>query len=423
VVGDKNGVVTPLTSFSENIGTAITDRDANGYVTVYFLGRTDGTTNTGSQTDKLYSVRVNLSRVGWAGGSGTWGASSSGFSSNPAGVGAAVSFETATSTPSTVTLTSPQTVGGLWVGSQGGYTLQGGALTLDAGVNSATVTSTQGTNTISSSVVVKSPLVVQTSDSASVLKVVQPVSTSSSVTKVGAGRLEVASLSSGSVSVAGGELRVVGAQGGGAATGSLGIETSGVSITTSGLLNLVNKDMIVHGGNTSATVLALRQAVARWYNNGSKDGTTGLAASAATAYGDGSPSSFMTLAVFPNSYNGQAYYNSYDGVAVTASDVIVRYTYMGDLNVDGVIDGKDFKVATESALFGLTGWQNGDFNYDDRIDSSDLAILTAAQAANLPALPQGWDSGTSGTAAIPEPGIGLVAAGGGLILGLRRRRA
>lgn len=418
IVGLGGGVTTPLTSFSENIGTTITDRDINGYVTVYFLGRTDGTTSARTQTDTLYQARVNLSRVAWTAGSGTWGAISTGFTTNPSRVGAAVGFEVSSPTLTTVTLTSPQTSGGIWLNSPGGYTFTGSTLNLNAGIYNATVTAGQGTNTISSSLVVYSPLVLETTSSSTLLNLTQPLTSTMPVVKTGAGSLLVPSIRSGSVAVANGSVKVLSGIGG----SRLAIETGGISIGLGAFLDLINRDMIVHGSNNDATINLLRRSVGNWFNGGQKNGTTGLAASEAAPYGSGTASSFLTLAIFPNSFNGEAYYTSYDGVAVDATDVIVRYTYLGDLNIDGVVDGQDYKIAAEGAALGLQGWQNGDVNYDGVVNDADVIIVAAAQAANLPALPSGGGTGLGGQASIPEPGMGILVSAGAMALGLRRRR-
>jgi hypothetical protein len=135
---------------------------------------------------------------------------------------------------------------------------------------------------------------------------------------------------------------------------------------------------------------------------------------------------YTTLAVFPNVANaaGDAYYNTFAGVPVTGSDVIVAYTYYGDVNLDGVVNGKDFKIVMESALFGGTGWARGDLNYDGVVDGVDLQLLSDALGHQGGVLASGGGANVSGgSSSIPEPGgVAVVLAAGMVGCGTGRRR-
>jgi hypothetical protein len=67
--------------------------------------------------------------------------------------------------------------------------------------------------------------------------------------------------------------------------------------------------------------------------------------------------------------------STFFGKSVDADSILVRDTYMGDLNLDGVIDGSD------ATTYGSAGWEDGDFNYDAAVDSADASLQTAASAA------------------------------------------
>jgi hypothetical protein len=171
--------------------------------------------------------------------------------------------------------------------------------------------------------------------------------------------------------------------------------------------------------NTEAEIRGL---VTNWYNGGAKNGK-GLGSSVAAADAN------KTLAVFTNTANDGVtpYFDSYAGhdlttapVPLTASTVFAVVTYQGDVNLDGKVDGKDYKTALESAIFGRTGWLNGDVNYDGVVNNLDLALINSKVPLNLPALTGMPTENTAGIAAIPEP-VGLLplALSGAA---LRRRR-
>jgi hypothetical protein len=77
----------------------------------------------------------------------------------------------------------------------------------------------------------------------------------------------------------------------------------------------------------------------------------------------------------------------YEGQTVDATTVIVKYTYAGDANLDGVIDAGDYGVLDNFAqIAGANGYYNGDFNYDGVIDAGDYGVIDnniQAQGARL----------------------------------------
>ena len=67
---------------------------------------------------------------------------------------------------------------------------------------------------------------------------------------------------------------------------------------------------------------------------------------------------------------------NYQGETISGTTVIVKYTYAGDLNLDGLIDGADYGTIDNSVQFpGTAGYQNGDFNFDGVIDGADYGII------------------------------------------------
>jgi autotransporter-associated beta strand protein len=120
------------------------------------------------------------------------------------------------------------------------------------------------------------------------------------------------------------------------------------------------------------------------------------------------------------------------GVAQVSGGVLVKATYYGDANLDGLINSADYTLIDGGFLSNntLTGWQNGDFNYDGVINGSDYTLIDNAfnmQGAQLlaqVATPTAQIAGGSGTAsAVPEPTtLGLLGLGAMGLLGRRNRR-
>jgi hypothetical protein len=100
--------------------------------------------------------------------------------------------------------------------------------------------------------------------------------------------------------------------------------------------------------------------------------------------------------------------NPFAGMTPGMYDVLARYTYYGDANLDGKVDGSDYSLIDNGYLNHLSGWSNGDFNYDNSIDGSDYTLIDnafntqGAQLAALIATPAGkFASGSAIRAAVP----------------------
>jgi len=209
------------------------------------------------------------------------------------------------------------------------------------------------------------------------------------------------------------------------------------SLSDSGLLDLNNNDLIVQSHALSA-VTALVQS---GYDNGNWNGLTGIVSSTAA----NNPSHLTALGVISNDNGmGSPLYGSggriastFGGATPVDGNILVKYTYYGDANLDGKVDGSDYSridaafVADEMFPGTVTGWYNGDFNYDGVIDGSDYTLIDNAfntQAAQISAqidpaaIATDQIAGGAGASAVPEPAtLGLLGIGAIGLLGRRRR--
>ena len=123
------------------------------------------------------------------------------------------------------------------------------------------------------------------------------------------------------------------------------------------------------------------------------------------------------------------------GGTVTTKDIVARWTYAGDINLDGTIDIRDFRLMDAGYVGGyddvarIAAWKNGDVNHDGLVNAADFALAVAnihgttlgdqmyAQYANEFGAPfiQSFD------AAVPEPATLLLLALGAATLLPRRR--
>ena len=199
-----------------------------------------------------------------------------------------------------------------------------------------------------------------------------------------------------------------------------------LAVASGGTLDLKNSDLVVHSG----TLTAVQTLVQSGYNNGNWNGTTGIVSSTAAA------SPLMALGVITNDNgSGTPLYGSggtiastFGGIAPVDGDQLVKYTYYGDANLDGKVDGSDYARIDNGALHQLTGWYNGDFNYDGVINGSDYTLIDnafntqGAIVASELASPTAQITGSA--SAVPEPAtLGMLGIAGVAVLSRRRRNS
>ena len=186
-------------------------------------------------------------------------------------------------------------------------------------------------------------------------------------------------------------------------------------------IDLADNAMIVdYPGGTpetpSPTLENVKQWLAAGYNTLTWTGN-GIVSSAAAAdpitYGLGYAQNDMLF--LP--------YEVFSGEPVDLSTVLVKFTYNGDVNLDGCVDDNDVTFINLFYDGGITTshyWNEGDiFGYDGRIDDNDVTFLGLTYGAGwLWGEPLGI-GGPLGT--VPEPATLALAALGGLGVLLRRK--
>ncbi len=99
----------------------------------------------------------------------------------------------------------------------------------------------------------------------------------------------------------------------------------------------------------------------------------------------------MALGFFWNDWgDGSAVYSTWHGQGgLTHNAEIVRYTWVGDANLDGKVDAEDLSRWQQGRNGGKQQiWCWGDFNYDFKVDDADLALLMANMGRGGPVT---WD--------------------------------
>jgi hypothetical protein len=158
--------------------------------------------------------------------------------------------------------------------------------------------------------------------------------------------------------------------------GSVSLQDPDTSDNGGGVLDLGNGDLIVKGAEASdvATLLA------NGFDNGFWDGVAAAGpnlASIVSLSAANDLSEIQTLGYGEiGSAAGELDITQYDGLSVATGDVVVALTYSGDANLDRSVDDTDISMFENGLSNGLTGWTNGDFNYDGVVDSQDESYQT-----------------------------------------------
>ncbi|HWB52604.1 MAG TPA: hypothetical protein VG722_00360, partial [Tepidisphaeraceae bacterium] len=157
-------------------------------------------------------------------------------------------------------------------------------------------------------------------------------------------------------------------------------------VKNTGLIDLAGGELkIDYAYNGRSTILPQINAA---YDHGAWDGKSGVGSSlASTHLGTGV---------------GYGYVNS----AYT-----VMYTWLGDTNLDGVVDGTDLLNMAPVGATNAT-WSMGDFNYDGIVNQDDYSLLLFGLAES---------GGINISTTLPEP-TGLTLAAAAIVALLPRRR-
>jgi len=89
-------------------------------------------------------------------------------------------------------------------------------------------------------------------------------------------------------------------------------------------------------------------------------------------------------------------------VADGQGDVVVKFTWNGDANLDGVVNADDYFLIDSGFITQKPGWYNGDFNYDGVVNADDYFLIDSAFLGQSGPL-AGGESAAATTHAAPEP--------------------
>jgi hypothetical protein len=374
------------------------------------------------------------------------------------------------STPVTVTLAGPHTVDLITFNANSpAYTLTGSSISLEGDGLGNCITDNMLLATIASKIVLPQAgnsvaINVAAGGSLNLTGTWTSNNPTDTLTKSGSGVVNMHNLSIAGLSITGGTLALT--AGGGTAGTSL-ISGGTLAISGGGALDINDHGMVIEYGSGTSPVgdLSFAQTARNYPANSiqayAQTGFDGLnwdgpGINSSVAKNDSSGLTAVGVAdendltnVYPANYTvAGGGTGTWMGQPITdPNNVLVRLTYYGDGNLDGVVNKFDVAALAEgySGLAGYVGWSDGDYTYAGFISKLDISLLaesyvfqgaplgdgiTAGQAQYLLALDPDM-SGSDATAfdaiaagQTPEPAsLGLLGGAGLLTLARRRRRS
>jgi alpha-D-ribose 1-methylphosphonate 5-triphosphate synthase subunit PhnH len=328
---------------------------------------------------------------------GSWsqGAKWSGAAS-PDSPDAFVNFGSAILAPRTVTVDVPVALRTITFSGGQGYSVIGSQpLNFSA---SAAINVRSANHVVSAPVSLGGDFLVSVASGSALTVTSDVASNGYAITKSGAGSLEMKNVRAGALSVVGGLLKIT-PNGGSDATGRV----SALSMTATSQMDLCDNDLVVDfvsaspiGSWNGTSYSGVTGLIASGLNNGAWNGKSLITSQPAALAGETTLGVADAATVLSLSSDETALWS---GQIIDSTTVLVRYTYAGDANLNGVINADDYALIDLYSQFaGSSGFSQGDFNYDGAVNADDYALIDVnvmRQGASL--------GGRAGLTAVPEP--------------------
>jgi hypothetical protein len=211
---------------------------------------------------------------------------------------------------------------------------------------------------------------------------------------------------------------------------------NGGSSSPTAKLDVTDNNLVVHGGNILTLLPQLKSGL-----NASGTLWTGAGITSSTAAADAAANANSTVfavgAIKNIDKNGNLIYSTWpaspspDGGAtgLATTDVLVKYTYFGDADLNGVVDNTtDYDLwsngFTDPGLAATNGWLYGDFDFSGTVDNTtDYDLWSTGCAHQGGPLSGGGGSAATSAQPVPEPSAFILAGLGlaGMATIYRRR--
>lgn len=302
---------------------------------------------------------------------GTWTTASNWSPNTAPNNGTVANFGPAITSAKTIAVDAPHSVSTLRFENSNRYTIAGpGPLTLSFNYgDGAQIDVAEGSHTITAHLTLATDTKVDIVNAADTLRISGPMTgTGVKLTKTGAGNLEVANLRVGSTEIRAGAVKVLAS----ATPGS----ASGASLTSS---------VTIAGGSAPTATLDLtNNGIAVDYTGSSPLSMLRSQIIAGFASGKGIISSSITVGrSIGIAEASELSLSSFLGQTVDGSSVLIRYTLLGDADLNGSVNFDDLLRLAQNYGSASGTWSKGDCNYSGTVDFDDLLTLAQGYGTSL----------------------------------------
>jgi hypothetical protein len=363
----------------------------------------DGSVITASGYSRLENYLNYIPNMrNWAvDANGNWSSDANWFGGSPNGTNAAAAFysealnQASFSAARTVTVDAPRTVGMIDFDSTASFTLNGAAtITLDDGSDAAAVNVLRGNHTISAPLNLADNTTFVAMNASNSLTVAGPMTADGkTLTKQGAGSVQFENVRAAALNVNAGMVKISAKATPNDPSGTSTVNS--LSIASGAQLDLANNSMVIDYPGAAGT---LENDVRVLLQTGKiVSSSAGTPAGTKLGYADDS----------------------------AAGTLLIKFTYGGDANLDGVVSIADLgELASNWQATGAV-WREGDFNYDGQVTIADLGELASNWQAGVGSplgmtFQQALAAVGLGGVAVPEPAISAAVV---LLCGILTRRA
>jgi hypothetical protein len=327
----------------------------------------------GGLSDPWLAIGPQITSQWSATGGGTWGDDTKWSLGSPDNADVPANFLGSITSPSTITVdASGFTVGSMKFDNANRYTIAGpGTITISAQSTSiGAIQVVSGSHTISAPMQITSNTTIDVQPSTSTLTMSGSSINAGTValTKIGAGAVVMTHVRAGSLSVNAGTVAVA-TNGTNASASRVNALTIAGGATPTATLDLNDNDILIANG----TYAAVRDSIAFARHGGAWD-RPGLTSSVArTATPKNKTLGTVTGAQYLSTGN-----NSFDGFAVSSGNMLVKFTYYGDADLNGIVNFDDYSRIDGGFNSSGTDWFHGDFDYNSVVNFDDYALIDAA---------------------------------------------
>jgi hypothetical protein len=163
------------------------------------------------------------------------------------------------------------------------------------------------------------------------------------------------------------------------------LRLNNLSIASTATLDLFDNDLIIQ--STSVSKAALLNTINGYLKTGRASGAwTGFGIRSATASA-ANPRITTLGAIVNDRGDGTPILTQIDGQSTDINTIVIKYTYNGDADLNGVISADDYALIDAGYANRATakGFRNGDFDYSGSINADDYFLID--RAMSTPAAP------------------------------------